>query len=92
VWLSTIAPTTSIAWMLGILVLTIYLFAFEVVEVDEAAITIMIINSAAAPTFCIKDEINPTVEEIMGMTLGSEVPPILRILNSDIQLDLFFNF
>jgi hypothetical protein len=27
--------------MLGILVLTIYLFAFEVVEVDEAAITIM---------------------------------------------------
>jgi ABC-type multidrug transport system permease subunit len=40
VWLSTIAPTTSIAWMLGILVLTIYLFAFEVVEVDEAAITI----------------------------------------------------
>jgi ABC-type multidrug transport system permease subunit len=39
VWLSTIAPTTSIAWMLGILVLTIYLFAFEVVEVDEAAIT-----------------------------------------------------
>jgi hypothetical protein len=29
--------------MLGILVLTIYLFAFEVVEVDEAAITIMII-------------------------------------------------
>ncbi len=43
VWLSTIAPTTPIAWMLGILVLTIYLFAFEVLEVDETAITIMII-------------------------------------------------
>ncbi|SMN00325.1 sulfur deprivation response regulator [uncultured Candidatus Thioglobus sp.] len=42
-WLATIAPTTAIAWMLGILLLTIYLFAFEVVEVDEAAITVMVI-------------------------------------------------
>ncbi|VVM18633.1 Sulfur deprivation response regulator [uncultured Gammaproteobacteria bacterium] len=29
VWLSTIAPTTSIAWMLGILVLTIYLLLLK---------------------------------------------------------------
>lgn len=42
-WLSTVAPSTPIAWMLGILLLTIYLFAFEVVEVDEAAITIMVL-------------------------------------------------
>ncbi len=42
-WLSTVAPSASIAWMLGILLLTIYLFAFEVVEVDEAAITIMVL-------------------------------------------------
>ncbi len=42
-FLSTVAPTTPIAWMLAILLLTIYLFAFEVVEVDEAAITIMVI-------------------------------------------------
>jgi hypothetical protein len=47
-------------------------------ERDEIRLTTGI-NSAAAPTFCIKDEINPTVEEIMGMTLGSEVPPITTI-------------
>jgi di/tricarboxylate transporter len=42
-WLSTVAPTASIAWMISILLLTIYLFAFEVVEVDEAAITVMVL-------------------------------------------------
>ena len=42
-FLSIITPTVAIAWMLAILLLTIYLFAFEVVDVDEAAITIMVI-------------------------------------------------
>ena len=36
-------------------------------------------NKAAAPTFCIKDEIIATVLEIIGMILASEVPPIFRI-------------
>jgi len=36
-------PTIEIAWVSGILLLTIYLFAFEVVEVDVAAIMIMVI-------------------------------------------------
>lgn len=61
VWLSTIAPTTSISWMLGILVLTIYLFAFEVVEVDEAAITIMIILGLSSL---------PWVHTLMGLEEG----------------------
>lgn len=43
VFLSTVAPTIPIAWMLFILLLIIYLFAFEVVEVDEAAITVMVV-------------------------------------------------
>ncbi|KAA0444700.1 MAG: SLC13 family permease [Candidatus Thioglobus sp.] len=42
-WLSVLAPTAAIAWMLVILLLTIYLFAFEVAEVDEVAITIMVL-------------------------------------------------
>jgi hypothetical protein len=61
VWLSTIAPTTSISWMLGILVLTIYLFAFEVVEVDEAAITIMIILGLSSL---------PWIHTLMGLEEG----------------------
>ncbi len=36
-------PTVEIAWVTAILLLTIYLFAFEVVDVDIAAITIMVV-------------------------------------------------
>ena len=36
-------------------------------------------KSAAAPTFCINDEINATVPEIMGIIRFSEVPPIFKI-------------
>ncbi len=36
-------PTIEVAWVTAILLLTIYLFAFEVVDVDVAAITIMVI-------------------------------------------------
>ena len=36
-------PTIEIAWVTAILLLTIYLFAFEIVDVDIAAITIMVV-------------------------------------------------
>jgi di/tricarboxylate transporter len=42
-YLSTVVPTVEIAWVSGILLLTIYLFAFEVVGVDIAAITVMVL-------------------------------------------------
>ncbi|MBW5289605.1 MAG: sulfur deprivation response regulator [Candidatus Ruthia sp. Apha_13_S6] len=61
IWLSTIAPTAPIAWMLSILVLTIYLFAFEVVEIDEAAITIMIILGLSSL---------PWIHTLMGLEEG----------------------
>jgi di/tricarboxylate transporter len=38
-----IVPTTEIAWVSGILLVTIYLFAFEVVGVDVAATTVMVL-------------------------------------------------
>jgi di/tricarboxylate transporter len=41
--LSKVVPTVEIAWVTGILLLTIYLFAFEVVDVDVAAATVMVI-------------------------------------------------
>ncbi len=41
--LATVVPTVEIAWVTGILLFTIYLFAFEVVEVDVAAATIMVL-------------------------------------------------
>ena len=42
-YLANIVPTIEIAWMMAVLLLTIYLFAFEVVDVDIAAISIMVL-------------------------------------------------
>jgi di/tricarboxylate transporter len=42
-YLAGVVPTVQIAWVSGILLLTIYLFAFEVVEVDVAAASIMVL-------------------------------------------------
>lgn len=42
-FLASAVPTIEIAWVSAILLLTIYLFAFEIVGVDEAAVTIMVL-------------------------------------------------
>ena len=42
-FLSTVVPSVQIAWVVAILVLTIYLFAFEIVSVDVAAVSIMVL-------------------------------------------------
>jgi di/tricarboxylate transporter len=41
--LTFVAPSTGIAWTTGLLLLTVYLFAFEVVDVDVAAVTVMVL-------------------------------------------------
>jgi len=41
--IASLAPTVEVAWVNGILLLTIYLFAFEVVGVDVAAATVMVL-------------------------------------------------
>jgi di/tricarboxylate transporter len=43
IFMSRVVPTTEIAWVTSILLLTIYLFVFEVVEVDVAAVCIMVL-------------------------------------------------
>ncbi|MCW8915384.1 MAG: SLC13 family permease [Magnetovibrio sp.] len=51
-YFATVVPTIAIAWVSGILLLTIYLFAFEIFDVDVAAITIMVmlgLTSILAP-------------------------------------------
>lgn len=42
-YLASVVPSIEIAWVTGILLLTIYLFAFEIVGVDVAAVSIMVI-------------------------------------------------
>jgi len=43
VYLATVVPTIEIAWVAAILILTIYLFVFEVVGVDVAATSVMVL-------------------------------------------------
>jgi di/tricarboxylate transporter len=42
-YLATVVPTVEIAWVSAILILTIYLFTFEIVGVDVAAATVMVL-------------------------------------------------
>ena len=42
-YIASLVPTIEIAWVCAILLLTIYLFAFEVVGVDVAATTVMVL-------------------------------------------------
>ncbi len=56
--LASISPSTEIAWVLGILLLTVYLFTFEIVPIDVAAITIMVmlgLTSLLAPLMGIEN-------------------------------------
>ena len=46
------APTIQVAWVMAFLFLTVYLFAFEIVAVDVAAVTVMVLlglSSLLAP-------------------------------------------
>ncbi len=42
-YLASISPSITIAWVVALLVLTIYLFVFEIVDIDVAAISIMVL-------------------------------------------------
>ena len=51
-YVTGLTPNTEIAWVTGLLFFTIYLFIFEIVKVDEAAVTIMVllgVSSLLAP-------------------------------------------
>ncbi len=42
-YMAKVVPSIEIAWVSGLLLFTIYLFAFEVVGVDVAATTVMVL-------------------------------------------------
>ncbi|MEA3642867.1 MAG: SLC13 family permease [Lamprobacter sp.] len=43
IWLAGQVPSVEIAWVMAVLVLTLFLFAFEVVPIDLAAISVMVL-------------------------------------------------
>ncbi len=62
-FLASVVPSIEVAWVTGILLLTIFLFAFEVVSVDVAAVSIMVtlgLTSLLAPIMGLdKGLVNP---------------------------------
>lgn len=50
--LTSVAPNNEIAWVLSVLLLTVFLFSFEIIPIDVAALTIMVmlgLSSILAP-------------------------------------------
>ena len=51
-YIGSVAPSREIAWVMGILIFTVYLFVFEVVPIDVAAMSVMVflgLTSLIAP-------------------------------------------
>jgi len=68
IWLSSITPNIQVSWVSNILLLTIYLFAFEIVAVDVAAISIMVLLGLSS-----------LLHPVMGLTEG--LVPVDRLFN-----------
>jgi di/tricarboxylate transporter len=84
-----VVPSIQIAWVTGILLLTIYLFAFEIVGVDEAAISIMVIlglSSLLAPFMGLEKGLVPTEHLFDGFS-SNAVMSIIAVMIIGAGLD-----
>jgi len=82
-------PTIEIMWVTAILFLTIYLFAFEVVEVDIAAITIMVLlglTSLFAPIMGLQEGLVDTAHLFDGFS-SNAVMSIIAVMIIGAGLD-----
>ncbi|AGA90105.1 di-/tricarboxylate transporter [Thioflavicoccus mobilis 8321] len=75
-YLASIVPNIQIAWVMGFLLLTIFLFAFEVVSVDVAAVTIMVLlglTSLLAPLMGLDQGLVPIAEIFDGFSSNAVI-------------------
>ncbi|MGD2118931.1 MAG: SLC13 family permease [Chromatiales bacterium] len=75
-YLTTVVPSIEVAWVSAILLLTIYLFAFEVVGVDVAAITVMVLlglTSLLAPVMGLEKGLVDTTHLFDGFASNAVV-------------------
>src|SRR6056297_1937477 len=87
--LSTVVPSIEIAWVTAILMLTIYLFAFEVVGVDVAAATIMVLlglTSLLAPYMGLQTGLVDTQQLFIGFS-SNAVMSIIAVMIIGAGLD-----
>ncbi|MEN8169584.1 MAG: SLC13 family permease [Pseudomonadota bacterium] len=74
--LAQVVPSIEIAWVCGILMLTIYLFAFEVVGVDVAAASVMVLlglTSILAPVMGLEQGLVDTRQLFDGFSSNAVI-------------------
>ena len=87
--LSNVVPSTEVAWVTGVLLLTIYLFAFEIVPVDVAAVTIMVLlglTSLFAPVMGLEKGLVDT-QQIFNGFASNAVISIIAVMIIGAGLD-----
>ena len=88
-YLTDVAPNVEIAWVIGFLVLTIYLFVFEIVNVDEAAVMIMVllgVTSLLAPSMGLEKGLVDTAHLFDGFA-SNAVMSIIAVMIIGAGLD-----
>jgi di/tricarboxylate transporter len=88
-WLAFLVPSIEIAWVVALLLLTIYLFAFEVVGVDVAAITVMVLlglSSLLAPWMGLEQGLVPVGQLFNGFS-SNAVMSIIAVMIIGAGLD-----
>ena len=88
-YLASSVPTVEIAWVTGILLFTIYLFAFEVVGVDVAATTVMVLlglTSLLAPVMGLEQGLVDTKRLFDGFS-SNAVISIIAVMIIGASLD-----
>lgn len=89
IYLSGVVPTAEIAWVMAILIFTIYLFAFEVVSVDLAALTVMVLlglTSLLAPMMGLEKGLVPD-EHLFDGFASNAVISIIAVMIIGAGLD-----
>lgn len=84
-----LTPSIEIAWVSGLLVFTIYLFTFEIVNVDETAITIMVLlglTSLLAPIMGLQQGLVDT-ENLFNGFASNAVMSIIAVMIIGAGLD-----
>ncbi len=88
-FLAGVVPTIEIAWVTGFLLLTIFLFAFEVVGVDVAAIVVMVLlglTSLLAPLMGLEQGLVP-VNHLFDGFASNAVISIIAVMIIGAGLD-----
>ncbi|MCK4950183.1 MAG: SLC13 family permease [Gammaproteobacteria bacterium] len=87
--LAWVTPTIEVAWVSAFLMLTIFLFAFEVVEVDVAAISVMVLlglTSLLAPIMGLEKGLVDTQQIFNGFS-SNAVMSIIAVMIIGAGLD-----